>query len=306
MKAAPLRRRARVNVDVSAALNLVGSLLRYFSLAFAFPTVVALLHSETPVPFLAATAITAGAGIGLGAVTKGGEHVGIREGFLVVSLTWALCALSVSVSYMFGEVQLRDPIDAYFEAMSGMTTTGASVLTDIPALDHTMALWRQFTQWLGGMGIVVLGLAILPRLRVGGRQLVESEMPGFEYEPLASSIRSTARRLWALYVGLTGLMILILSVFGWAGVDSLMTPYQAAAHAFTTLPTGGFSPEVDSVASFSPAAQWIIALFMLLAGMNFLLLFRGLVRRRPRVFMRDEEFRLYLGIVAVAASSDSR
>ena len=178
MNGARLRRRWRVNVDVSAALNLVGSLIRYFSLAFLFPAVVALLHGETPVPFLAATAVTAGVGVGIGALTQGREHVGIREGFLVVSLTWLLGAAAVSLPYVFSaEVQLDRPIDALFEAMSGMTT-GATVLVDYEAVDRSLMLWRQFSQWLGGMGIVVLALAVLPRLRVGGRQLMESETPG--------------------------------------------------------------------------------------------------------------------------------
>ena len=129
-------------------------------------------------PFLAAGVLTAAFGWGLER-SRPEETIGAREGFLVVTLTWGLAAPSIAVSYMFGEPQLRYPIDAYFEAMSGMTTTGASVLTDIPELNQTMGLWRCFSQWIGGMGIVVLSLAILPRLRVGGaRVLVESEMPG--------------------------------------------------------------------------------------------------------------------------------
>jgi trk system potassium uptake protein TrkH len=124
-------------------------------------------------------------------------------------------------------------------------------------------------------------------------------MPGFEYEPLASSIRSTARRLWLLYVGLTGLMILILSCFGWSGVDSLMTPYQAAAHAFTTLPTGGFSPQARSAEPFAAASQWVMVAFMVIAGANFALHYR-LLRRRINP-LRDEELRVYLAIVLVAS-----
>ena len=289
-----------VGVDVGGALNLVGRLIKYFSLAFLFPVIVGLGYGDPVWPFVAAGVITALFGWGLERLTKGGETIGAREGFLVVSLTWALAALSISISYMFGESQLRYPIDAYFESMSGMTTTGASVLTDIPALNQTMGLWRCFTQWFGGMGIVVLGLAVLPRLRVGGaRVLVESEMPGPEYEPLEASIRTTARRLWLLYVGLTALMILILSIFGWVGVDSLMTPYQAAAHAFTTLPTGGFSPQARSVAPFAAASQWVMIGFMVLAGANFALQYRVLRKRvNP---MRDEEFRAYL-LILLAAS----
>jgi trk system potassium uptake protein TrkH len=284
---------------VLGTLNLVGRLIKYLSAAFLLPTFVGLGYGDPVWPFLVAGAITGAFGLALEWATRGGETIGAREGFLVVALTWGLAALAMSIPYMLDEEQLRNPINAYFEAMSGMTTTGASVLTDIPALDHTMALWRQFTQWLGGMGIVVLGLAVLPRLRVGGRQLVESEMPGPEYEPLATSIRDTARRLWILYVGLTGLMILTLSIFGWTGVDSLMTPYQAAAHAFTTLPTGGFSPQARSVEPFAAASQWVMVVFMVVAGANFALHYRAL-RRRMSPF-RDEELRLYLVFLGVGS-----
>jgi trk system potassium uptake protein TrkH len=293
-------RGSQLGVDAGGALNLVGRLLAYFSLAYLFPIVLGLAYGDRIWPYAAAGGITTGVGFALMRFTRGGQQIGAREGFLVVALTWAFCALSISVSYMLGEDQLRNPVDAYFEAMSGMTTTGASVLTDIPALDHTMALWRQFSQWLGGMGIIVLALAVLPRLRIGGgRQLVESEMPGFEYEPLATSIRDTARRLWLVYVGLTALMILILSIFGWAGVDEQMNPYQAAAHAFAALPTGGFSPKPDSMASFAAASQWVVAAFMIIAGANFALHYR-LVRRRANP-LRDEELRVYLLILLVSS-----
>lgn len=303
MKGARLRRRVRVNVDVGAALNLVGSLLRYFSLAFVFPTVVAILHSETPVPFLAATAITAGTGVAIGALTKGREHVGVREGFLVVSLTWLLGAAAVSLPYVFSsEVQLDHPVDALFEAMSGMTTTGATVLVEYETVDRSLMLWRQFSQWIGGMGIVVLALAVLPRLRVGGRQLMESETPGPDIDPLAATIRHTARRLWLLYVSLTAVLAAILAIFGWTGIDPRMDFYEAVAYAFSTLPTGGFGTDARSAEIFAPASQWVLALFMMIGGINFALLYGGFVRRRPRAVARDEELRLYLTLLAVAAA----
>jgi trk system potassium uptake protein len=289
----------KLGVDLGGAFNLVGRLVKYFSFAYVFPVVVGLGYGDPVWPFVAAGGITAGLGLGLERLTSGGERIRAREGFLVVAVTWAVCALSIAVSYMLGEPQLRHPIDAYFEAMSGMTTTGASVITDYQALDQTTALWRAFSQWLGGMGIVVLGLAVLPRLRVGGRQLLESELPGPEFEQLAASIRDTARRLWLVYVGLTALMILILSIFGWTSVDPAMTPYQAAAHAFTALPTGGFSTNAESAAVFSAASQWVMVAFMAIAGANFALHYR-LVRRRMNPF-RDEELRAYLLLLLVGS-----
>jgi trk system potassium uptake protein TrkH len=294
-------RRETIGVDVGAALNLIGALLKYLSLAFLFPVVIALVYGEPSWPFVASGGITAAAGLGLEQLTRGKEHVRAREGFLVVALTWLLAALFGCLPYLLsGEEQLSAPVDAFFEAMSGFTTTGASVLTDIESVPRSLLMWRQFTQWLGGMGIVVLALAVLPRLRIGGRQLFESEMPGPEFERLTTGIRDTARRLWVLYLALTAALVGLLSMFGLTGLDAAMTPFDAAAHAFATMPTGGFSPRADSLASFGPATQWTVTVFMLVAGTNFALLYAGFIRRRPRVYMRDEEFRLYIGLAVLA------
>jgi trk/ktr system potassium uptake protein len=297
------RLRRSVHVEVGASLNLVGALLKYLSLAFLFPVPLALGYSEPWWPYAAAGAITALAGWGLERATHGREHVGIREGFLVVSLTWLLGSLAIALSYILsGEDQLSRPVDALFEAMSGMTTTGSSVVTDVTALDRSLTLWRQFTQWFGGMGIIVLALAVLPRLRVGGRQLMESEAPGPELEALTASIRDTARRLWLLYVALTALLILILATFGWTGVDERMGLFNATAYAFAAMPTGGFGIDPRSVEPYAPASQWVLALFMTIAGANFALLYRAFVRRQPVALARDEEFRLYLGVLVLASA----
>lgn len=295
-------RPSRVAVDLRAALGLVGTLTKYLSVATLFPAALAIGYGEAFWPYLAAGAIVALVGLGLERLGHGTAAIGFREGFLVVSVTWLVAALLGALPYLLsGEAQLDRPVDAYFEAMSGFTTTGASVLTDIAALDHSLLMWRQFTQWLGGMGIIVLALAVLPRLGVGGRQLLESEMPGPEVDQLADRIRSTARRLWLLYVALTAAQALILAVFGWTGVDDRMNLFNAVAHAFTTLPTGGFSPENRSIEAFAPATQWVIVVFMILAGMSFALLFRAFVRRRPRALLRDEEARLYLVILGAVS-----
>lgn len=295
--------RRRLAIDVPAAVNLVGTLGKYLGFAVLFPTAVALWYGEPIWPFLAAGAITSGLGFALERLTADAAgRVGVREGFLVVSATWLFAAGFASLPYLFsGGSQLGSPLDAYFESMSGFTTTGASVVTDFEAIDRSLMMWRQFTQWLGGMGIIVLAIAVLPRLRVGGRQLMESELPGPEISQLSERIRSTARRLWVLYVGLTALQALVLAAVGWLGIDERMTPYEAVAHAFTTMPTGGFSTQPRSIEEFAAASQWIIAFFMLIAGANFALMYRGIVRLRPRVLVRDEEFRLYVAL-ALGAS----
>ncbi|MBD0291625.1 MAG: TrkH family potassium uptake protein, partial [Thermoleophilia bacterium] len=292
-------RRPAVRVDVGAALNLIGALLTYLSVAFLLPIATALLYGEPVRPFLVGGALAAAAGLAIGRVTKGKEHVGAREGFLVVSATWLLAAGAVAVPFLLsGDPELSRPIDAYFEAMSGMTTTGASILTDIPALNHSMALWRQFSQWIGGMGIIVLAIAVLPRLRIGGRQLFASEAPGHEFQTLSSSIRETARRLWLVYVGLTALEVLVLAVIGWTGADREMNLFEAVAHAFTTMPTGGFSTRARSLEEIAPATQWAVTVFLVLAGTNFALMYAALRRRANPV--RDDEFRLYALLLVVA------
>jgi trk system potassium uptake protein TrkH len=299
---ARLRPRA-LGVDVGAALNLVGALVKWFALAFLFPTGIALGYGESPWPFIASGAATAAFGLALEGSTSGKERAGLREGFLVVSLVWLLVPVFGALPYLLsGEEQLAGPVDALFESMSGFTTTGSSVLTDIPALGSSLLMWRQFTQWVGGMGIIVLALAVLPRLRVGGRQaLFRVETPGPEIDTLATTIRDTARRFVILYVGITAAEIAVLAVLGWTGLDSRMSFFDAVAHAFTTIPTGGFSPRGRSIEEFGAATQWAIVPFMILGGTSFALLYLGIVRRRPVSFFRDEEFRVYLFLLAAAS-----
>jgi trk system potassium uptake protein TrkH len=293
----------RLGVDLRSALGLVGLFLAYLSLSMLVPIAVAIGYGEPVSPFVITGLVTGGGGLLLHKLMRGGHGVGAREGFLVVALTWLAFAGLGSLPYMLsGEEQLSHPIDAYFEAMSGFTTTGASVLHDIDEIDRSVLMWRQFTQWLGGMGIIVLALAVLPRLRVGGRQLLESELPGPEIEPLAARIRDIARRLWLLYVGLTALEIAVLLAVGWLGIDERMTPFHAIAHGLTTLPTGGFSTQDSSFVAFGAASQWVVIAFMVVAGMNFALLYRAFSKRRPGTLFRDEELRLYIGLMVIAAA----
>ena len=168
------------------------------------------------------------------------------------------------------------------------------MIVDVEALDRSLLLWRQLSQWLGGMGIIVLALAVLPRLRIGGRQMFESELPGPEVHQLAERIRDTARRLWLLYIALDGRAhrdpapdrAERASTTEWI-------PSSAVGNALTTMPLGGFSTDPRSLEPFAPVTQWVVALFMAIAGLNFALLYLALARRRPRVLVRDEEARLY-------------
>jgi trk system potassium uptake protein TrkH len=293
-----------IAVDVRAAIGLAGLLLRYVSLAFAFPIVLALGYGEPVRPFLIAGAVTVALGLGLERVGADfRDRVGAREGFLVIALVWLLVAATGSLPYLLAdEAQLESPVDALFEAMSGFTTTGATVLTEITALDRSMLMWRQFTIWVGGMGIIVLALAVLPRLRVGGRQLFETESPGPEVEPLTTTIRDAARRFLFIYFGITALEIAALSGAAWTGLDRKMTFYDAVAHSFATVATGGFSPRARSLEEFGATSQWIVTGFMTLAGVNFALMYRAISRRRGSHVLRDEELRAYIGVLVLAST----
>jgi trk system potassium uptake protein len=296
-----LFRRESIGVDVRSAVGLVGTNVKYLSFALLAPTVVAILYSEPAWPFLGAGAISFVVGWAIERAGRHDGHLGVREGFFVVSVTWLAAAGVCALTYLLtGEDQLAHPIDAYFESMSGFTTTGATVLTDIEAVPKSVLFWRQLSQWLGGMGIIVLAIAVLPRLRVGGRQLLESEMPGPEIEQLSARIRDTARRLWALYIGLTVIQVAILAGLGWTRIDPSINLFEAVSHALTTMPTGGFSTEARSAEAFGPASQWTITIFMAIAGANFALMYRALIRRRSGVLLRDEEFKVYVGFLLAA------
>lgn len=296
------RRRPVLAVDVVGVLHVVGTLIAYLSLAPLLPAAVALGYGESPWPFLAAGAIAGALGAATMLATRGDHRLGIREGFLVVALTWLVAAALGAMPYAFsGDPQVNRLVDAYFEGMSGFSTTGGSIVVDVEELPRGLAMWRQFTQWLGGIGIIVLALAVLPRLRVGGRQLLEHELPGPEIESLSTRIRDTARRIWFLYVGLTATLFVVLVTLWATGVDEEMSPFHAVAHAFTTIPTAGFSTKVNSIEAFAPATQWVVLFFMVLGGINFALMYRALVRRQPRAAARDEELRLYLALLALGA-----
>ncbi|MGQ4554720.1 potassium transporter TrkG [Halobellus sp. GM3] len=303
---------ATLRVDTRASLSLVGSVLKYLAIPLCVPLLVALYYGETVAPFLATMGLTVLVGVGLERLDTDPD-LRAREGFLMVALTWLSVAFVGAVPYLIEahglpplvaathpESTLANPANALFEAMSGFTTTGATVLGDISFESHTRSimLWRQLTQWLGGMGIVVLAVAILPELSVGGAQLMDAEAPGPGIEKLTPRIAETARALWGAYLGLTLLEIVLLYSLSVTGIDPAMTLYNAVAHGLTTMPTGGFSPESRSIEAFSAAAQWIIIPFMIAAGTNFALFWHVLIGDRRRLF-RDAEFKFYLGTLAV-------
>ncbi len=224
---------------------------------------------------------------------KARKALGKREGFLIVSLVWVVFSLFGSLPFVISG-EIPSYTDAFFETISGFTTTGASILNDIEALPHGLLFWRSLTQWLGGMGIIVLSLSILPFLGIGGMQLFSAEVPGLTPDKLHPKVKETAKRLWAIYTLFTLLEFVLLMAGG-------MGWFDAINHSFTTMATGGYSTKQASIAAFSsPFIQYVITFFMFLAGMNFTLSYFALHGKLQSIW-RNEEFRFYLGF-AVAFS----
>ena len=297
---------ARIHVDWRASLGLVGTVLKYLAVPLLFPLALALYYGDGVVGFGATIVVTVALGTGLEWVS-GDREIGAREGFLMVALTWLAVSLVGALPYLLAGAgtasTLTHPVNALFESMSGFTTTGATVMGEISTSRHARALlmWRQLTQWLGGMGIVVLAVAILPELSVGGAQLMDAEAPGPGIQKLTPRIAETARALWIAYMGITTVEILLLYGLHLAGLAPNMDLYNAVAHGFTTMATGGFSPQARSIEAFSAAVQWVIIPFMLAAGTNFALFWHVMTGDADRL-LGDEEYRFYLGVMAVGTA----
>ncbi|WP_254524222.1 TrkH family potassium uptake protein [Natrinema caseinilyticum] len=296
----------RLHVDVRSSCSFLGTVLKYLSLTLLFPTAIALYYRESPVPFLVALAVTVGVGIVLERLETD-PSLGHRDAFLLVALTWFVVPLVGTIPYLVANTgTIADPVNAFFESMSGFTTTGATVMGSISVETHSRSImmWRQLTQWLGGMGILVLMVAILSELSVGGTQIIREEAPGIEVEKLTPRIRETARALWLIYAWFTLAAVVVYYGLHLAGVAPNMSLYNAAAHALTSLPTGGFSPEARSVEAFSPVVQWAVMLFMIVAGTNFALYWYAW-RGQPSRLTKNAEFRSYILAMGVVGASIS-
>ncbi|MCK5659846.1 MAG: TrkH family potassium uptake protein [Methanosarcinales archaeon] len=287
----------RLAVNFNTVFNVVGSLLRFLAVLMFIPVGVAYYYNEPLSPFLIATAITGISGILINMGThKAGEYK-VRESFAIVAFGWLAVAIFGALPYVFNGVS---PIDAFFESMSGFTTTGSTIFTDIEAHTKSLLFWRSFTQWLGGMGIIVLFIAILPKLAVAGRQLFKAEVPGPTSDKLRPRLRETAKILWAVYLFLTYVEIMLLYLSGRFLDIPQMSLYDAVTTSFSTLATGGFSPQAESIAAYnSPVVEGIIIVFMFLAGANFALHYRTIYGDRKALF-KDKEFQVYSGITLFA------
>jgi trk system potassium uptake protein TrkH len=275
-------------------LRFLGQLMLVLAGAQVLPAAVCLLYGERDDAwaFALSAAIAAACGVTLRAAGRQVAAADLyrREGVLLVVGGWVFASIFGALPYLFAGT-LTSPVDAVFEAMSGFTTTGATVLSDIESAGRGVLFWRSFSQWLGGMGIIVLFVALLPELGPGARFLYKLEVPGPTAEALRPRIRDTATVLWRIYLLLTTAETLLLMACG-------LDLYDALTHTFSTLSTGGFSPRNTSIAAFdSPWAHLVVVLFMILAGGNFSLYY-GLRLRGHWNLLRDPEFRLYLALMA--------
>jgi len=288
----------RVNWRVS--LRLLGGVLRWLTVPLALPLGLAVLDGDPLVPFLVPMAITLTAGVGLERLETE-KAMYTREAYLMVSLSWLCVGLLGALPFVLaGDGVLATPINAVFESISGITTTGATVINDFAAHSRSILLWRQTIQWLGGLGILVLAISVLSQLSVGGAQLMETESQTQDVHKLTPRISETARLIWWLYAGITLLAAGGLFALGLAGIAPNMDAYNAISHAMTAVATAGFSPQPDSVGAFAPAAQWLIVPFMFIGATNFILLYFFIKGDWGRPF-RNEEFRFYVALVVGAS-----
>ena len=275
--------------------------MKYLGLLMLVPVIISVIYKENDLwAFIISALITTSFGFILETATKPPERIKEiqrKEGFLIAALFWFAASIFGAIPYLIYGV-FNHPVDAWFESVAGFTTTGATVLTDIEVVPYGMLFWRSFSQWLGGMGIIVLGIAILPRLAVGGMQLMGLEAPGPTTEKITPRIAETAKKLWGVYLLLSFLLIVFLLFAG-------MPIYDSVLQSLSTMSTGGFSPNNLSVGSYnSSLIDVVITIFMFIAGMNFVLLYwslRGDFKRLTRNSELKYYFFLNLSVILIVS-----
>jgi len=276
-------------------LNTVGKIVLAEGIFLLLPTVVSLLYRESCFwAFLITLAIaTVLGGLMLGLSRPRTPVIYAKEGFFIVSASWILLSLIGAIPFtLSGEIPSY--VDAVFETVSGFTTTGASILTNIETMSHGLLFWRSFTHWIGGMGILVFVMAILPNVSERSIHILRAEVPGPTVGKLVPRVKDTAKILYLIYVVMTVVEIVLLLCGGMPAFDSIL-------HAFGTAGTGGFGIKADSIGGYSPFLQWVVAIFMLLFGINFNVYYLILIRRLKSA-VKSEELWAYLLIIAAAAT----
>lgn len=274
-------------MNIKIIIRVIGLLMFVEGVAMMLALAVSLIYNESDtMGFILSSGLNMSVGASIIWLTRNSsKDIGKREGFIIVALVWIVFSLLGSLPYIFTG-SIPNYTDAFFETMSGFTTTGSSILNDVESLPHGILFWRSLTQWLGGMGMIVLSLAILPVFGIGGMQLYIAEVPGPTPDKISPRIRQTAATLWVIYLVFTVAQILLL----WLGKMPL---FDAICHSFTTMATGGFSTKQASIAFWpSPYIQYVVILFMFIAGTNFTLSYFA-IRGRFKYLIKDEEFKFY-------------
>ncbi len=284
-------------MNIALVLNLIGFVLTFSSLFMLLPVAASFIyHGDDMNALVSSFLISFSFGLFLYYITKKQKKVELkhRDGFAVVTLSWIAMSLFGALPYILSDLPISFT-DAYFESMAGFTTTGSSMLSSLESLPKGILLWRSLTQWIGGMGIIVLSIAILPMLGVGGMQLFKAEVPDIGLSKIKPRIIDTAKSLWYIYAGLTYVLAALLLLGG-------MDIFDAVCHAFTTMATGGFSTKSASIAHFNSVyIDVVITVFMFLAGVNFSLHFYALRGDFTRLH-KSTEFRMYCSIILIATA----
>ncbi len=287
-------------MNTKTIINILAALLTLLGLTMIIPTVIAWFYNgPDTMAFLQSAGICLLIGIPLWLISRKNRSLTNKDGFAIVTFAWILTSVAGALPFYFSGV-IPTVTDAIFESISGVTTTGATIIGNpvtlphlpngIESLPHGILFWRSFIQWIGGMGIIVFTIAILPLLGVGGVQLFKAEVPGPVADKIRPRVRETAKYLWLVYVGITVVEFISLGIAGMPWFDSI-------CHAFTTMPTGGFSTKNASIAYYnSSTIHYIIIFFMFLAGVNFTLHFRALTGD-IKAYFRDKEFLIFFRII---------
>ncbi len=278
-------------MNIREVLHVVATLLVWAAVAM-LPAAAFGVAEGMGLAWSGAIAITAGVGLAVRRFTPSEVSINRREGLAIVGIGWLAVVAAGSLPFILTGTA-PSMAGAFFESASGFTTTGATIFADVDGLPASILLWRSISHWLGGMGIIVLGVAILPLIGMGGAQLFRAEVPGIGADRLKPRVATTARLLWGVYALFTSLLAVIYMTLG-------MSLFEAVNHAMSALATGGFSTRTASIAAFGPAVQWVTIVFMLIAGTNFTLHYR-LLTGKWNAWFSDAEWRWYAGL-ALAAS----
>ena len=279
-------------MNYSIIIYIIGMILEIEAVFMTLPAITALIYQETSgVAFLITIALCLVIGLPLTRKKPTRKAFYTKEGFVTVALSWIVLSIIGAIPFVISR-SIPNPVDALFETVSGFTTTGASILSDVEALPHCMLMWRSFTHWIGGMGVLVFILSLLPLTGGYHMNLMKAESPGPSVSKLAPKVQSTAKILYSIYFVMTVIQILLLLVGGMPLFDSICT-------AFGTAGTGGFGIKNDSMASYSTYLQVVITVFMILFGVNFNAYFFIITKKFAQAF-KMEEVRYYFGIIGIA------